>query len=83
MSVGRGWLLPLRRGPPGATIAAPPSAAPKTERQLGYRAAVTVEKGLRETFQGYLDNAQWWRAVMGGIYQHWIETHHRRGEHVS
>ena len=49
----------------------------KAERELGYRAAVALEKGLRETFQWYLDNEWWWRAVMDGSYQHWIETHYR------
>ena len=49
----------------------------KAERELGYRAAVTLEKGLSETFQWYLDNERWWRAVMDGSYQHWIETQYR------
>ena len=49
----------------------------KAERELGYRAAVTLETGLRETFQWYLDHEPWWRAVMDGSYQHWIETHYR------
>lgn len=49
----------------------------KAERELGYRAAVRLEQGLRETWQWYLDHEPWWRAVMDGSYQHWIETHYR------
>jgi len=49
----------------------------KAERELGYRAEVTLEKGLRATFQWYLDNECWWRAVMDGSYRRWIEAHYR------
>ena len=49
----------------------------KAERELGYRAEVTLERGLRETFAWYLDNEWWWRAVMDGSYQRWIETHYQ------
>jgi dTDP-glucose 4,6-dehydratase len=49
----------------------------KIEHELGYRAQVTLEAGLRHTFQWYLENEWWWRAVMDGSYQRWIETHYR------
>ncbi|MGC8521210.1 MAG: dTDP-glucose 4,6-dehydratase [Steroidobacteraceae bacterium] len=49
----------------------------KAERELGYRAEVSLERGLRETFAWYLDNEWWWRAVMDGSYQRWIETHYQ------
>ena len=49
----------------------------KAERELGYRAEVTLERGLRETFAWYLENEWWWRAVMDGSYQRWIETHYQ------
>jgi dTDP-glucose 4,6-dehydratase len=49
----------------------------KAEHELGYRAEVTLERGLRETFAWYLDNEWWWRAVMDGSYQRWIDTHYR------
>jgi dTDP-glucose 4,6-dehydratase len=48
----------------------------KIETQLGYRAAVTLEAGLRDTFDWYLANAPWWRAVMDGSYRTWIQTHY-------
>ncbi len=49
----------------------------KIERELGYRAQVTLEAGLRQTFHWYLANEWWWRGVMDGSYQRWIETHYR------
>ena len=49
----------------------------KAERELGYKAEVTLELGLRATFRWYLENEWWWRSVMDGSYQRWIETHYR------
>ncbi len=49
----------------------------KAERELGYRAEVTLERGLQDTLAWYLDNEWWWRGVMDGSYQRWIETHYR------
>ena len=49
----------------------------KIERELGYKAQVTLAAGLRSTFDWYIGNEWWWRAVMDGSYQHWIETHYR------
>jgi dTDP-glucose 4,6-dehydratase len=49
----------------------------KIERELGYRAQVTLDSGLRSTFDWYVRNEWWWRAVMDGSYQRWIETHYR------
>jgi dTDP-glucose 4,6-dehydratase len=52
----------------------------KIERELGYQATVTLERGLRDTFAWYLQNEPWWRAVMDGSYQRWIDTHYRHEE---
>ena len=49
----------------------------KIERELGYRAQVTLAAGLRSTFDWYVQNEWWWRAVMDGSYQRWIETHYQ------
>jgi dTDP-glucose 4,6-dehydratase len=49
----------------------------KIERELGYRAQVALSDGLRRTFEWYIENEWWWRAVMDGSYQRWIETHYR------
>ena len=46
--------------------------AGKIERELGFRPAVTLEEGLRATFQWYVENEHWWRAVMDGSYRGWI-----------
>ena len=51
----------------------------KIERELGYRAEVTLASGLRSTFEWYVQNEWWWRAVMDGSYQRWIEEHYREG----
>ncbi|HKT73136.1 MAG TPA: dTDP-glucose 4,6-dehydratase [Steroidobacteraceae bacterium] len=48
----------------------------KIERGLGYQARVSLEEGLRATFDWYLANAAWWRGVMDGSYQDWIHTHY-------
>jgi dTDP-glucose 4,6-dehydratase len=46
--------------------------ASKIERELGYRAAVVLEAGIRDTFAWYLQNPGWWRAVMDGSYRSWL-----------
>jgi dTDP-glucose 4,6-dehydratase len=49
----------------------------KIESELGYRAQTALAAGLRGTFEWYVQNEWWWRAVMDGSYQRWIETHYR------
>jgi dTDP-glucose 4,6-dehydratase len=46
----------------------------KIARELGYAARLTLESGLRNTFAWYLQNEHWWRNVMGGHYQQWIQS---------
>jgi dTDP-glucose 4,6-dehydratase len=41
----------------------------KLETELGYRPAVSIENGLRTTFQWYLDNEPWWRAILDRSYR--------------
>jgi dTDP-glucose 4,6-dehydratase len=48
----------------------------KIERELGFRATVPLEHGLRDTFLWYADHEPWWRAVMDGRYAEWVETHY-------
>jgi dTDP-glucose 4,6-dehydratase len=50
----------------------------KIETELGYRAAVTLEAGLRDTFSWYVAHAPWWQAVMDGSYRNWIQTNYSR-----
>jgi dTDP-glucose 4,6-dehydratase len=48
----------------------------KIKTELGYRAAVTLESGLRDTFAWYLANTAWWQAVMDGSYRNRFQTHY-------
>lgn len=48
----------------------------KIETELGYRAQVTIDAGLRDTFAWYLANESWWRAVMDGSYRQWLDKHY-------
>jgi len=48
----------------------------KIERELGYRALVSLDAGLRDTFDWYLNNESWWRGVMDGSYRKWLDTHY-------
>jgi dTDP-glucose 4,6-dehydratase len=50
----------------------------KLERELGYTARTRVTDGLRSTFDWYLANEPWWRAIMDGSYQRWIETQYAK-----
>jgi dTDP-glucose 4,6-dehydratase len=49
----------------------------KIERELGYRASTRLADGLRATFEWYVRNPAWWRRIMDGSYQQWIETNYR------
>ncbi|HTV51172.1 MAG TPA: dTDP-glucose 4,6-dehydratase [Steroidobacteraceae bacterium] len=49
----------------------------KIERELGYRAAVPLSVGLRNTLEWYLANEAWCEAVMGSNYRRWIERNYR------
>jgi dTDP-glucose 4,6-dehydratase len=48
----------------------------KIETELGYRAQVTIDAGLRDTFAWYLANEPWWQAVMDGSYRQWLAKHY-------
>lgn len=43
--------------------------ASKIERELGWKPEETFETGLRKTVQWYLDNKDWWQAVLDGSYK--------------
>ncbi len=49
----------------------------KIERELGYRARLALDAGLRQTFDWYVRNEPWWRTVLDGSYQNWIQTHYQ------
>lgn len=44
--------------------------------ELGYKPVEIFETGIRKTIEWYLENEQWWRGVMDGSYQDWIETNY-------
>jgi dTDP-glucose 4,6-dehydratase len=48
----------------------------KLQRELGYVAQSSLESGLRATLGWYLLNESWWRGVMDGSYQQWIQTNY-------
>ncbi|PCK09371.1 MAG: dTDP-glucose 4,6-dehydratase [Alteromonadaceae bacterium] len=39
---------------------------------LGYQPQESFETGIRKTIAWYLNNEQWWQAVMDGSYQDWV-----------
>jgi dTDP-glucose 4,6-dehydratase len=43
--------------------------ASKIQRELGWTPQETFESGIQKTVQWYLDNPQWWQAVLDGSYQ--------------
>ncbi|MGP9801375.1 dTDP-glucose 4,6-dehydratase [Rheinheimera sp. NSM] len=43
--------------------------AGKIERELGWKPEETFESGLRKTVLWYLNNKDWWQAVLDGSYQ--------------
>jgi dTDP-glucose 4,6-dehydratase len=40
----------------------------KIERELGWRATVDFETGVAQTVGWYLDNEDWWRPILDGVY---------------
>ena len=43
--------------------------ASKIKTELGWQPSVTVEEGLRETVNWYLENRQWWEPLLSPDYQ--------------
>jgi dTDP-glucose 4,6-dehydratase len=46
--------------------------ADKLARELGFRAEMALEDGLRHTVDWYLQNQPWWHAIQTGAYHDWI-----------
>jgi dTDP-glucose 4,6-dehydratase len=58
--------------------------ARKIASELGYAPAHSLESGIRRTVRWYLEHEPWWRAVMDGSYQAWIERNYAaRGGRVT
>jgi len=50
--------------------------AEKITQQLNYAPEETFETGIAKTIEWYLANEKWWRSVMDGTYQDWIDTNY-------
>ncbi len=48
------------------------------KQEMGYEPRFTFEEGIKNTLDWYLNNEQWWQAVMDGSYQQWIDTNYRQ-----
>jgi dTDP-glucose 4,6-dehydratase len=44
--------------------------------ELRFRARVSLDDGLRDTFDWYAQNDWWWRKVMDASYHEWIRGHY-------
>lgn len=47
--------------------------ATKSTAELGYKPAETFETGIAHTVTWYLENEAWWRGILDGSYQEWID----------
>lgn len=48
----------------------------KVRGELGYAPARSFAERFAETVRWYLDNEEWWRAVMDGSYRDWVSTNY-------
>jgi dTDP-glucose 4,6-dehydratase len=48
----------------------------KLEEETGFVPQIKVADGLRATFEWYLENESWWRAVQDGRYRAWLDTNY-------
>jgi len=49
----------------------------KLNRELNWSPEATLEIGIRDTIQWYLNNRKWVDRVKSGEYQNWIKTHYK------
>jgi dTDP-glucose 4,6-dehydratase len=52
----------------------------KLERALGISPAVSLDEGLRRTFDWYVANETWWRHVMDGSYRQWVAANYQAAD---
>jgi dTDP-glucose 4,6-dehydratase len=50
--------------------------ATKIMNEMKYEPEETFETGIRKTIKWYLDNEGWWRSVMDGSYQQWLDKNY-------
>jgi len=51
--------------------------ATKTNKELGYKPQETFDTGIEKTVLWYLNNESWWKSVMDGTYQTWIDSQYK------
>lgn len=52
--------------------------ATRSREVLGYEPAYSFETGIQKTIDWYMDNEAWWRAVLDGSYQEWMDYQYTR-----
>jgi dTDP-glucose 4,6-dehydratase len=57
--------------------------AEKITQQLSYSPRETFETGIGKTIEWYLANEKWWRNVMDGTYQDWIDKNYELKSYKS
>ncbi len=48
----------------------------KLNKELNWRPEASLETGIRDTIQWYVDNKKWVERVKSGEYRQWIKTHY-------
>jgi len=49
----------------------------KLNKDLGWSPEASLETGIRDTIQWYLDHRAWVERVQSGEYQDWIKSHYK------
>lgn len=55
----------------------------KISRELGFAPTVTLYDGLKATFEWYVENEAWWRAVVDGSYREWVRAQYPTASQLS
>lgn len=50
----------------------------KSNSELGYKPDESFVTGIDKTITWYLDNEDWWRHIMSGEYQDWINQQYEK-----
>ena len=50
----------------------------KSNSELGYKPDESFVTGIDKTIKWYLDNEDWWRHIMSGEYQDWINQQYEK-----
>jgi len=55
----------------------------KIERELGWKPEYTLDTGLKETVNWYLENRNWWERIKSGDYQNYYRQQYGEKDYVS